>query len=75
MTTRVTAQIETHLTWKLVESIPGSYVAVCDPIRLTVFGETYEKLKENIEETLQLLFEDLVEENGLDQFLRELGYS
>ena len=49
-------------------------MAVCDPLRLTVQGETWAELMEDIGHTLDALLKELLSSNELDRFLREQGW-
>ncbi len=66
-------KIEARIAWQIIET-EGSYIAVCDQLGLTVSGDTHNELGENIGEVLQMLFEDLVADQQLDQFLKERGW-
>ncbi len=50
------------------------WVAVCDPLALTVQGETWRALMESISDTLDLIFKDLLESGELDRFLKTHGW-
>ena len=70
-------QVERHqaqLPWAVIRAKGGSWVAVCDPLGLTVQSQTWADLMEDIAHTLNALFSDLLEEGELDRFLRDLGF-
>jgi predicted RNase H-like HicB family nuclease len=52
----------------------GNWVAVCDPLELTVQSETWAELMEDIGDTLEMLFQDLLSSNELERFLQDHGW-
>lgn len=48
---------------------------MCDPLNFTVQSETWAELMEDIGDTLELMFEDLLNSNELDKFLGEHGWT
>lgn len=50
-------------------------IAVCDPLGLAVEAESEEELQSLMQESLHLLFTDLIADNEFDQFLSEKGWS
>ena len=60
---------------KTVFADTGYWIAVCDPLRQTVSGETWAELNESIADTIDLIFRELLETNQLRPFLREHGWS
>lgn len=69
----VRVRVRSALSWQCTPS-QGNWVAVNDPLKLTVQGETWGDLMQNIADTLSLLLLDLLSENELDTFLRENGW-
>ncbi len=55
--------IEAKVPWQTRRAQGGNWIAVCDPLRLTVQAETYAELMEDIGLTLNALLKDLLREN------------
>ena len=67
--------VDANVPWKATRANGGNWVAVCDPLRLTVQAETYADLMEDIGLTLNALLKDLLLSNELDRFLRDQGWT
>lgn len=67
-------QIEANVPWKTVRAQGGNWVAICDPLGLTVQAETYADLMEDIGLTLDALLKDLLRSNELERFLHDHGW-
>lgn len=52
----------------------GNWVAVCDPLKLTVQAATWAELMEDIGLTLNALLQDLFESDELERFLHDQGW-
>ena len=67
--------IQAKIQWKAFRD-PSSkiWVAVCQPLKLTVQGETWGALMECINDTLNLLFNALMESGDFEKFLRKHGW-
>lgn len=52
----------------------GHWVAVCEPLGLTIQSDTWASLMDDIAHTLNALFSDLLHEGELDRFLRDRGF-
>lgn len=70
-TSQKVSRIRQMATWQIQRTENNLYVGVCDPLRLTVQADTWNELQELIEETMEVLIEDLHESDELDQFLVE----
>jgi hypothetical protein len=68
-------QINANVPWQYSRAKGGNYVAVCDPLKLTLQAPTFSELMEDIAVSLDALMKDLLSENELDKFLRERGWS
>lgn len=69
-------QINANIQWLFTKDEPsGQWIAVCNPLKLTMEGDTYGELMENLNQSIQLLFESLVSSGEFDQFLRDRGWS
>jgi len=67
-------RIDTTVNWKTLRAKGGNWVAVCDPLGLTIQAETYVNLMEDIGFTLDAVLNDLLNSNELDTFLRDHGW-
>jgi predicted RNase H-like HicB family nuclease len=72
MTTLV--RIHANLGWKVLQGKGGNWIGVCDPLKLTVQGETWADLMENIGHTLDAVLRDLLSSNELPRFLQDHGW-
>jgi hypothetical protein len=70
----VRVEVEGQVLWKCLRAKGGNYVAVCDPLGLTVQSPTWGELMEDINSTLDAMLRDLLETNDLDRFLRSHGW-
>ncbi len=63
-----------QLPWACIRAKGGNWVAVCDPLGLTIQSDTWVNLMEDIAHALNALFVDLLRDGELDRFLRERGW-
>ena len=59
-------------TWQSREG--GTWIASCDPLKITARGETWGELQESMAELISELFRDLFESGDLAVFLNEKGW-
>ncbi len=52
----------------------GNWIAMCEPLALTVQSETWAFLMEDLAQALNLLFTDLLEGGELDKFMKDRGF-
>jgi len=52
----------------------GRYVAICEPLQLTLQADTWGELLEDFTETIDAMFSDLLASNDLLQFLKDHGW-
>ena len=72
----VQIQVEAALEWRSFQSdVSGRWVAVCAGLDLTVEAETLDELHSVIGESIQLLMIDLLEDDELDHYLRDRGWT
>lgn len=75
MSSPVTVRLQSQLQWHATKSpSSGRWIGVCHAMNLSVEADSLDELHNLIHETLQLVFLDLLEDNELDQFLRERGW-
>lgn len=67
--------LEAQVEWKFFkDSASGYWIAVCEPLKQTVSGETWAEMNEAIAQTLELLFQELLQRDDLDAFLQSHGW-
>ena len=70
----IVVKINAAVDWTGSRGKGGNWVAVCDPLGLTVQSETWATLMEDIAQTMNAMFNDLLESQELAQFLRARGW-
>jgi predicted RNase H-like HicB family nuclease len=68
-------RINANLSWRYTIGKGGHYVAVCDPLRLTLQANTWAELMEDTADVLNVVFLDLLKANELNPFLRQHGWN
>ncbi len=68
------AGMQVNLQWTAMQGKGGNWIAVCEPLKLTVQSETFGELSEVITDTLDGVLKDLLASNELDRFLSEHGW-
>lgn len=66
--------IEAKIAWRCSRARGGNWIAICDPLGLTVQSARYSELAEDVGDTLDLMFRELLRSNELDGFLRARGW-
>lgn len=74
-TKHIVVRVNANVKWKTRQTQAGNYVAICDPLGLTLQAETWADLMEDISLTLDAMLKDLLSSQELDQFLREHGWT
>jgi hypothetical protein len=74
MMTGTLVRIEGNLHWGCLRTQSGEWVAVCDPLKLTLQSDTFANLMEDISLTINDVFRDLLASNELDRFLQDRGW-
>jgi predicted RNase H-like HicB family nuclease len=72
---QVMVRIDANLTWRFTIGEGGHYVAICDPLKLTLQARTWADLMEDTADVLNAVFQDLLSSNELDKFLGAHGWS
>ncbi len=66
---------DTTVAWRAFRrSDTAPWVAICDSLRLTSQGDTWEELMQTCAEMVQVLLRDIYEEGDLARFLSERGW-
>jgi len=68
-------RINANLQWRFTVGKGGNYVAVCDPLKLTLQAHTWAELMEDTSDVLNTVFLDLLSSNELDKFLQDHGWT
>jgi len=73
---KIQVRIEARIAWKYCQDPKSSlWVGVCEPLALTVQAETHEELMGLMRGSVDDLFQDLLNDGELPQFMRERGWS
>lgn len=67
--------IQANVAWRVSQSAPNRWIAVCDELNMSTEGESLDEIHSLIPETMDLLFSDLLNDSELEAFLRERGWS
>ena len=67
-------RVQANVPWQ-VRPIGDLWLGVCEPLNLTVQGETWADLMESIGDTLDAVMGDLMKSNELPQFLQSHGWT
>jgi predicted RNase H-like HicB family nuclease len=67
-------KIDTKLQWLVSKTPSGAYVAVCPPLGIASQGTDQVDLWLNIQESIQLVLNDLLVNGELHSFLRDKGW-
>ncbi len=70
----VRVEIKGQLPWRVSRSTNENWIAICDPLKITLEGETFEELTQHISEGLQLLLVDLIQSGEIQEFLSRQGW-
>ena len=67
--------IEANLQWRAKRSTAGNrWIGVCEELNLAMEADSLDELHSLIPESIHLLMIDLLEDNELDQYLRDRGW-
>jgi len=67
-------KIEVNLAWNVTRTRSGMLVGSCEPLGLVSEGKDEFDLSQNIQESLQLVMNELLRSGELDGFLRSHGW-
>lgn len=67
-------KIKGNVQWRAFRARGGNWVAVCDPLGLTLQARTWADLAEDMAHTLNSIFRDLLRSGELERFLRDRGW-
>ncbi len=72
--TLVRIEVQSKLVWQCLQAASGQWVAVCDTLKLTIQSDTFSELMEDIHQTLDAMFKDLLATGELDKFFQDHGW-
>ena len=67
-------RINGNVPWNVLQGKGGNWVAICEPLKLTLQAETFSELAEEIAITLNATLTDLMASNELPKFLQDHGW-
>jgi predicted RNase H-like HicB family nuclease len=70
----IVIKVETQLQWQVRRTRSGSFVAVCEPLGLASEGTDQLDLWMNIQESINLVLNDLFKNGELQTFLQSKGW-
>ena len=70
----VTVRIEGNIQWRWRIANGGNYVAVCDPLKITLQAKNWSELVEDMTIALDALVSDLIESHEWEAFMRQHGW-
>lgn len=68
-------RIDALVPCRAIQGTTGRWVGICDPLNITVEGDTWTEMKALTAEAIDLLLADLLETGELDRFLRDQGWT
>lgn len=69
-----TIDIEGKLQFRIWETDSGHWIGVCDALKIVLQAESETEMANSVQESLDLIFADLIEEGELEQYLTDLGW-
>lgn len=70
----IVVKIEANVSWNFFRAKGGNWVAICEPLALTVQSDTWANLVEDIAETLNAMMKDLMQSSELNRFFQDRGW-
>ena len=70
----VIVETDGPVQWQVNLSSSGQWIGVCERVGLAAEGKSLENLRENIEQSIQRLMENLTSSGEFDSFLTERGW-
>lgn len=71
----MTVRVEANIAFRAYQNQDGVWTAVCDPLGLTVEGESWTELWQSVDESLNIMLRDLLKNHELPAFLRARGWN
>jgi hypothetical protein len=68
--------IQANIQWQYFQdSKSQNWIAICDPLKLTLVADTLPELHESMAEAMDGFFKELLSTGDLQEFLKEHGWS
>jgi len=67
----VVVRVDGRVKWKILKAKGNNWVAICDPLKLTLQADTWANLMEDIAFALDAMLKELLSSNELDRFMRD----
>jgi hypothetical protein len=72
----IAVQMSGRIQWVAKQSpLSRRWVGICEPMNLTTEADSLDELFSVIDETMQLVLRDLLEDNELNGYLRDMGWT
>jgi hypothetical protein len=68
-------RINGQVPWRCFPARTGEWIAICDPLKLTLQAESWTELVEDMGLTMDAVLRELFSTNDFDRFMRENGWS
>lgn len=75
MPTVTVIEIQAQVPWQARQTASSRWIAICEPMNLSTEANSLDELYSVINETMQLVLTDLLEDNELDSYLRDRGWT
>lgn len=73
---RQVVTVNAQVQWKYSQDPrSGRWIAVCDPLALTIEADTHTELRENIADAMNVLIRSMLKSGDLEEFLRDRGWA
>jgi hypothetical protein len=73
---KIETKLQSTLRWAVKHSSTSQrYIGACEPLNIVLEADSLDEMYSLINESLQLLFADLLSDNELDAFLRKKGWT
>lgn len=70
----VLVRIEGNVPWMWRKGSGGNYVAICEPLKITLQARSYSELMEDISSSLDALLKELMETQDFERFMQDQGW-
>jgi len=70
----IIVRVDGKVPCNILHTKGGNWVAICEPLKLTLQAETWANLMEDIAFTLDAILKDLLSSNELNKFLKDKGW-
>ena len=67
--------IVAELNYRVWRNERGLWIGVCDALQITTQAGTWPEMVDVIQEDLDMIFQDLIDDGELEQFLADRGWS